>query len=234
MNILAIGAHPDDLEMMCGGTLAKYAAGGHKIFMVHVATGNVGHKTIPPEELAAIRAEEARQAGALIGAEVISLGEDDLFIRSDNMKSREKIVDIIRYAKPDVIITHNPEDYMDDHEETSRLVYEASMAATVPHYPTRHEYYGRLTPIYYMEPVAGVNSLPGEFVDITSFIDIKLEMLGKHVSQHQWLMDHDHFDVLDMARTLSRLRGYQCDVAYAEGFTYCRQYHKLMTCRLLP
>lgn len=234
MNILAIGAHPDDLEMLCGGTLAKYAAQGHKVFMVHVSTGNVGHMVIPPAELMKIRAQEAKEAGALIGAEVISLGEMDLFVRSENMKTRDKIIDVIRMAKPDIIITHNPHDYMDDHEETSRLVYEATMAATVPHHKTEYGHYGKLTPLYYMEPAVGVNSCPEEYVDITEFIEIKIEMLGKHVSQHKWLWDHDGMDMLDLSRTMSRLRGYQCDTGHAEGFTHCRQYHKLSTRRLLP
>jgi len=59
-------------------------------------------------------------------------------------------------------------------------------------------------------------------------------MLGKHESQHKWLREHDRMDVLDLARTLSKLRGYQCDTGYAEGFVSCRQYHKLTTRRLLP
>jgi len=234
MNVLAIGAHPDDLEMLCGGTLAKYAAQGHNVFMVHVAMGNVGHMVIPPEELVKIRAKEAEEAGALIGAEVISLNERDLYVRSEDMKARDKVIDVIRYAKPDIIISHNPHDYMDDHEETSRLVFEATMAASVPYHKTKYEHYGKLTPLYYMEPTGGVNSCPEEFVDITDFIDIKLRMLNCHVSQHKWLKEHDNMDVIDLARVLSRLRGYQCDTSYAEGFTYCKQYHKLTTMRLLP
>ena len=234
MNILAIGAHPDDLEMLCGGTLAKFAARGDSVFMVHVATGNVGHMAISPEELIYIRAREAEEAGALINAEVISLNESDLYVRSNDMKTRDKVVDVIRRVKPDIIITHNHQDYMDDHEETSRLVYEATMAATAPHHKTEYGHFNRLTPLYYMEPVAGVHSLPEEYVDISGFIDLKLDMLGKHESQHQWLKEHDNMDVLDLARTLARLRGYQCDVKYAEGFTHCKQYHKLSTRRLLP
>lgn len=234
INILAIGAHPDDIEIGCGGTLAKCSARGDKVFMCHVAAGNVGHKVIPPEELAKIRGKEALEAGKLIDAEVLSLGESDLFVRSDNMGTRDKIIDIIRYTKPDLIITHNPSDYMDDHEETGKLVYEASMAATVPHHHTKYDFYPKLTPIYYMEPVCGVNSVPTEYVDITEFIDIKLQMLAKHESQHKWLKDHDDMDFLDMVRTMSRFRGYQCDTGYAEGFTYCAAYHKLMTKRLLP
>jgi N-acetylglucosamine malate deacetylase 1 len=234
MNILAVGAHPDDLEMNCGGTLAKYAAQGHQVFMAHVSTGNVGHVEIPPEDLIVIRGREAKEAGALIHAEVISLGEMDLCVRADNLRTRDKVVDLIRYAKPDLIITHNPKDYMDDHEQTSELVFSASMAATVPHHKTGNPYYPRLTPIYYMEPVSGIGSLPEEYVDISEFIEIKLDMLKKHVSQHQWLRDHDGMDVVDLCRTMARFRGYQCGVAYAEGFTSRREYHKLATRRLLP
>jgi LmbE family N-acetylglucosaminyl deacetylase len=123
---------------------------------------------------------------------------------------------------------------MDDHDETSRLVYRATMAATVPYYRTGKPYYPRLTPLYYFEPLAGVNSLPEEYVDITDFLEVKMAMLGKHVSQHAWLKEHDGMDMPDLARTLSRLRGYQCGTGYAEGFTCCRQYHKLSTVRLLP
>ncbi len=234
MNILAIGAHPDDLEMGCGGTLAKCAGRGDKVTMCHVSTGNVGHMIIMPDELVKIRAEEARKAGSIIGAEVVGLGESDLFVRSDNMAARDKIIDLIRQAKPDLIITHSPHDYMDDHEETSKLVYGATMAATVARHQTKHEFYGKLTPLYYMEPVCGVNSLPVEYVDITDFMDTKMKMMDCHESQVKWLKDHDNMDFLDMARTMSRFRGYQCDTGCAEGFTYCSTYHKLSTRRLLP
>lgn len=234
MNILAIGAHPDDVEIGCGGTLAKYISNGDKVFMCHVATGNVGHKNIMPEELVEIRKRESEEAGKLIGAEIFGCGESDLFIRSDNMKTREKIVDLIRFTKPDLIITHDPHDYMDDHEETSKLVYEASMAATVPHYFTKNEYYSNLTPIYYMEPLWGVNSLPTEFVDITNYIDTKLQMVSKHESQIKWLKDHDNTDFLEMVQTMAKFRGYQCNTGYVEGFTYHATYNKMMTKRWLP
>ncbi|MDR0669004.1 MAG: PIG-L family deacetylase [Treponema sp.] len=234
MVVLAVGAHPDDLESACGGTLAKYSRLGNKVFMVHASNGNVGHRVIPPEELAAIRAEEARKAGALIGAEVIYLGGRDLYVRSEDMELRNKLVDIIRYSKPDIIITHNPDDYMDDHNETSKLVFEASMAATVTHLHTDHEFYGKLTPIYYMEKVAGINSSPTEFVDISEDIETKLKMLSQHESQLKWAKEHDNIDFLETARVFSRFRGYQCNVAYAEGFTYCMQFHKMPVKRYLP
>ena len=234
MRILAIGAHPDDLEFNCGGTLAKYARLGNSVFMVHAANGNVGHRTIQPEELAKIRLQEAKNAGALINAETFWLGAEDLYVRSENMELRNKLVDIIRYVRPDVMITHNPDDYMDDHNETSKLVFEASMASTVTHLRTEHDFYEKLTPIYYMEPVAGIGSIPTDYVDISDDISTKLKMIACHESQLVWLKDHDNIDFLESANLLSRFRGFQCNVQYAEGFTYCMQYHKLPICRYLP
>jgi LmbE family N-acetylglucosaminyl deacetylase len=75
MNVLGIGCHPDDLEIGCGGTLAKYAKQGNKVFMCHIANGNMGHALIQPAELREIRDKEARNAAKIIGAvsEVLSL-----------------------------------------------------------------------------------------------------------------------------------------------------------------
>ncbi|MBQ7224838.1 MAG: PIG-L family deacetylase [Clostridia bacterium] len=73
MNILAIGAHPDDIENSCGGTLAKYAKLGHKVFTATATNGNVGSSTLSMEEIARVRKEEARRAAAHIGAEYIWL-----------------------------------------------------------------------------------------------------------------------------------------------------------------
>jgi len=234
MRVLAIGAHPDDLEISCGGTLAKYARLGNPVFMVHAASGNVGHRTIPPDELAKIRRHEAQEAGAVIGAETFWLGADDLYVRSENMELRNALVDIIRYVKPDIMITHHPDDYMDDHNETSKLVFQASMASTVSHLQTKHDFHDKLTPIYYMDPVAGIGAIPTEYVDISEDIDTKLKMVAAHKSQQEWLKDHDGVDYLETTTLLSRFRGHQCNVQYAEGFTYCMQYHKMPARRYLP
>lgn len=107
MRVLAIGAHPDDIEIACSGTLAKCVARGDKVIVCHVSSGNLGHVIIPPDELRKIRAEEARKAGAMAGIEVICAGFDDLDIFDNNKEARDKIVDIIKYANPDFIITQD-------------------------------------------------------------------------------------------------------------------------------
>ena len=234
MRVLAIGAHPDDVEIACSGTLAKCVRRGDKVIVCHVSTGNLGHAVIPPDELKTMRAAEAKRAGQLAGIEVISAGFDDLDIFDNNRPARDRIVEVIQYAQPDFIITHNPDDYMPDHTAVSRLVFDASFAATLPNYPTEAKRAAQLVPIYYMDTLAGVGFEPTEYVDISEEIDLKIRMLCCHESQIVWMRDHDGIDFADMVRTCSRYRGYQCGAAYAEGFRQCRTYLKGTTKRLLP
>ena len=241
MRILAIGCHPDDVEIACAGTLAKCVKRGDTVIVCHVSTGNLGHVIIPPDELAVIRANEAKKAGGLAGIEVICAGFNDLDIYADNKEARDKIVDVIRYADPDVIITHNPDDYMPDHTAVSKLVFDASFTATLPNYTDYPHVYSdpkgepaKLVPIYYMDTLAGVNFQPTEYVDISDVIDLKIEMLECHESQLVWMREHDGIDFADMVKTCSRYRGYQCGADYAEGFRPCQVYLKGTTKRLLP
>ena len=241
MNILAIGCHPDDVEIACSGTLAKCVKRGDKVIVCHASSGNLGHVIIPPDELTIIRAEEARKAGSLAGIEVISGGFDDLEIYENNKEARDKMVDVIRYAQPDLIITHNPDDYMPDHTSVSKLVFDASFTATLPNYTNYPHVYSshdgppaKLVPIFYMDTLAGVNFVPEIFVDLTDEIDLKIEMLECHASQLVWMREHDGIDFADMVRTCSRYRGYQSGAAYAEGFRMCKAYLKGTCERMLP
>ena len=112
MNVLAIGCHPDDVEIACSGTLVKCRERGDRVVVCHVSDGDLGHVVIPPEELRVIRRQEARRAGEMVGIEVISAGFSDLDIFDGDRRSRDRIVDVIRYADPDVIITQAPDYYM--------------------------------------------------------------------------------------------------------------------------
>ena len=240
MRVLAIGCHPDDIEIACAGTLAKCVKRGDKVIVCHTSSGDLGHVVIPPEELRVIRANEAKKAGSLAGIEVIYGGFDDLNIYEYSKEARDKMVDVIRYANPDFIITHNPDDYMPDHTSVSKLVFDAAFTATLPNYKSSCQKYAKdgmvakLVPIYYMDTLAGVNFVPTEFVDIEEEIDLKLQMLNCHESQIVWMRDHDHIDFPDMVKTCSRYRGYQCGAEYAEGFRQCQVYLKGTTKRLLP
>jgi len=235
MRVLAIGCHPDDIEIACSGTLVKCIKRGDEVYVCHVSTGNLGHVIIPPNELIEIRKEEARKAGRIAGVkEVISVGMNDLDIYPENKESRDKIVEVIRNVNPDFIITHNPNDYMPDHTAVSKLVFDASFTATLPNYSVKTGQPAKLVPIYYMDTLAGVDFIPTEFVDITDEIDTKIKMLECHESQLVWMKEHDGIDFSDMVRTCSKYRGYQCGATYAEGFRQCNVYLKNTTKRLLP
>lgn len=236
MNVLAVGCHPDDLEISCGGTLAKYARLGHAVTMCHVANGDKGHVVIPPGELKCIRRNEAEQSGRLLGAaEVIGLDVPDLLVDAKCESTVALMVDVIRKAQPDVIITHHPDDYMRDHIEVSRLVFNASFSAGVPHYFTKsQEAYGKIPPIFYMDTLAGMGFLPTEYVDIADTLELKCRALSCHESQLKWLTEHDGVDFLEFVRTTAKYRGYQSAAAYAEGFQRCMAYPRMTTGRLLP
>lgn len=232
MKVLAIGCHPDDVEIACSGTLAKCVKRGDSVTVCHITNGDMGHEIISPEKLREIRIGEAKKAGDVIGIKVITTDIGDLLPNGSDISQRDKIADIIRVEKPDFIITHSPDDYMPDHREVSKLVFDASFVASIPHYGNGGK--TKLTPIYYMDTLAGVGFNPTEFVDISDEIDLKLKMLECHESQLTWMREHDNIDFADMVKTCSRYRGYQCGAGFAEGFRQCQVYLKGTTKRLLP
>jgi len=234
MNILGIGCHPDDLEVGCGGTLAKYAKSGHKVFMCHMTNGDMGHMILEPPELCEIRDKEAKNAAAVIGAEALTCQVGDAMVEASVKETRDKLVEIVRYTKADVIITHNPEDYMRDHEQSSYLAVDAGFCCTLPHLITEYERHPLFVPVFYMDTLAGIGFIPTEYVDITSEMEQKLEALACHESQVKWMLEHDHIDFLDFVRTCNKYRGLQSNCLYAEGFRQYAGWPRFVTHRLLP
>ena len=170
----------------------------------------------------------------MAGIKVICAGFNDLDIFDGGKEARDRIVDVIKAADPDFIITHNPDDYMPDHTATAKLVFDASFTATLPNWPSKTKKAAKLVPIYYMDTLAGVDFQPTHYVDITDQIERKLQALAMHESQIKWMLEHDGIDFVDMVRTCSRYRGYQCGVAYAEGFRPYNVYPRYSTKHLLP
>ena len=234
MRVLAVGAHPDDLEILCGGTLARFVQEGHEVVMCNASLGNRGSFEHSSEEIAAIRLREARRAAEIAGAEHVTLGFTDGEIDAADAGQRTAVVDLVREVRPDLILTHSPGDYMSDHDETSKLVFDCSFHATLPLLETGKPYHDTVTPIYFMDTVMGLGFQPAEYVDVTSTIETKVAMLEAHESQLTWLRDHDGIDVVEQMRTATRFRGLQCGVAYAEGFAPCLTWLRGTTRRLLP
>ena len=231
--ILAVGAHPDDLEILCSGTLAKYVRRGARVIMAIATDGSAGHMLIPPDELAVIRQQEAQEAASLIGAELRWLGYPDELIFED-IDTRLRFVDVIREAQPDLILTHDPNDYHPDHRVVSRLVFDASFVSGLPSIKTDHPAHPGVCPLYYFDTLTGANFLPTEFVDITGTFEAKKDMLACHTSQVSWLKAHDNIDVMDFITVMARSRGLQCGAQYAEGFRAEYAWGRNRAYRVLP
>jgi LmbE family N-acetylglucosaminyl deacetylase len=233
MRVLAIGAHPDDLEILCGGTLARFVRRGDAVTMLVMSDGSAGHAQIPAAELAALREREARAAAAVIGAELVWLGLPDEFVFNDE-PTRRRLLDAIRAARPDLILTHAPMDYHPDHVATHRAVFDASFIMGLPNVQTPSPPHPGVAPLYYFDTLAGQGFLPTEYVDITDTFAVKQEMLQQHASQVEWLQHHDGIDIVAFMETVARFRGLQCGVPYAEGFRHADVWPRLKTTRLLP
>jgi LmbE family N-acetylglucosaminyl deacetylase len=225
--ILALHAHPDDIETLAAGTLALLAAKGHRIVIVTATAGDCGSADLGPEETARIRQSEAAAAAAVIGADYRCVGLGDLAVFNDDA-SRRRITEMVRWARPDLVITSAPADYHPDHEAVSVLVRDACFAASAPNYQT-----GPCTPLeaiphlYFTDPIGGRDRegrpVPPDFaVDVGAGFAAKTAMLAAHESQKSWLLkQHGITDYVGSMVAWTRRRGRDFGVEYAEGF---RQY----------
>ncbi|HVO40970.1 MAG TPA: PIG-L family deacetylase, partial [Aggregatilineales bacterium] len=175
MNILAIGAHGDDLEAFCGGTLALYGQQGHHVVMA-VMTDGRGRPKGDLAQIAAIRKAEAQAAADLIGAELAWLAVPDGELQVDP-PTRHLVIELIRRTSADVIITHPPADYHPDHVATSHLVMEATQIARTANYPSALPPNRKLVPVAFMDSEDGIDFQPEDYVDISAVWAIKEKML---------------------------------------------------------
>lgn len=233
MRVLAVGAHPDDIEILCAGTLLRYRQQGHQVVVAVATNGEQGHFEIPPAELAAIRRREAERSAEILGAELIWMGHADEFIYHDHA-TRVSFVEMVRRARPDLTITHNPEDYHTDHRTVSELVMTATFLATVPHAETESPPTARISPLYYMDSLSGAGFAPQEYVDVSPVFADKLRMLECHSSQVKWLREHDGIDLADFVGVMGRFRGLSCGVKHAEGFRRFDAWGRNTVTRMLP
>jgi LmbE family N-acetylglucosaminyl deacetylase len=190
LNIIIIGAHPDDCEYRCAGTAAKWAAGGHAVKFVSMTRGDAGHHEAQSEPLAARRKTESEEAARRLGiAAVENLPHHDGLLEP-SLEAREKVIRLIRQWRADVVVTHRPNDYHPDHRYTSQLVQDSAYLVLVPLVcpdtpPLRRN------PVYlYMEDEfrKPYPFQPDCAVSIDDVWSKKIASLDAHVSQfYEWL-----------------------------------------------
>jgi N-acetylglucosamine malate deacetylase 1 len=230
VHILAIHAHPDDWEILAGGTLALLAEAGHRLTCVTTCDGDCGTKVHSREEIGRIRRGEAERAAAMIGAAYEWAGFHDLAIFDDDA-GRRRVTALLRRLRPDVVITSAPVDYMPDHEATSALVRDACFAAGAPNYRAAVNddapALDYIPALYFMDPIEGVDReghpvAPHFVVNVGHKFGLKRELLACHDSQRTWLREHHGMDnYLTTMEQWTRHRGQEAGCEFGEGF---RQY----------
>jgi LmbE family N-acetylglucosaminyl deacetylase len=199
MNLLAIGAHPDDIEFGCAGTLMKYADNGHGVYMLVVTEGGMGGEP-------GIRREEADSAAGLMGVKKILWGS----YRDTEIALSKSLIDdierVIHEVDPAFIFVHHQEDTHQDH----RALAQAAISAT------RY-----VRNVLFYEGPTSVDFSPNVFVDIGSHLERKLDVLAAYDSQTEKTNIPD-LNILDIARAVAVSRGIQARTKYAEGFVSLR------------
>jgi N-acetylglucosamine malate deacetylase 1 len=237
LNVLCASAHPDDIELQCAGTLIRYVKEGHKVTMAIAATGNVGSKIHTGPEIEAIRAVEAQNGADAIGAELIMMGFLDGEVWQDN-PTWKKYVDLIRRTNPDVIITHDRDDYVHDHSNVGEMVYRAAIWASVANIPdTEYPPIDHIPTVFYFETLGTLRVAPPDhYVDITQEFEQKIVAFKKHESQHGDFLEKQFGvkDWFEYVEVLNKLCGFQCGCKYAEAFRVVQTWPNHKPYRLLP
>ena len=231
--ILAVGAHPDDVEFMCAGTLCMLRRLGYEIHLAVMCRGDCGTQEYSAQEISRIRDREARAACKVLGATYHCVGFRDLCIFNDDAANR-RVAALLREVNPWLVITHPPQDYMADHEMTSLLVRNACFAAPIPNYDltpfTQAPLCAAIPTLYYTQSLEGVDLfgspvLPQFYVDVSDCIDLKVRMLTCHASQRNWLRaQHGMDEYTESLRRWNAQLGQRASevagrpVSYAEAF----------------
>jgi LmbE family N-acetylglucosaminyl deacetylase len=213
---IAIFAHPDDIEFVAAGTLLLLKQRGWETHYLNVSTGNCGSLEFSPARTRRVRLAEAKAAAAILGAQFHPPLADDLEI-TYTVPLLRRLSAIIREARADIVLTHSPQDYMEDHMNTCRLAVTAAFTHGMPNFrsvPARSTYAHDVT-VYHAMPHGLCDPLrrrivPGAFVNTTAVHPTKLKALAAHRSQQGWLdasqgMNSYLQSMEDMSRAVGKL-----------------------------
>jgi LmbE family N-acetylglucosaminyl deacetylase len=189
----AIAAHPDDIEFYMAGTLILLKHAGFETHYMTVANGSCGSAQHSAAATRRIRGRESRNAAAILGAEYHASLTDDLEILYE-LKTLRRLSAVIREVKPTIVLTHSPQDYMEDHTNACRLAVTAAFSRGMPNFrtiPARIPIENEVA-IYHALPHGLRDGLrqrvmPGLFVNTTAVHPIKRQALSAHQSQKAWL-----------------------------------------------
>ncbi len=223
---LAIFAHPDDIEFSAAGTLLMLRERGWDIHCLNLCAGGCGSVQMDASTTAAMRLREAQEAARGLGTTLHAPISEDLEL-SYSVEYLRRVAAIVRDVKPSIVLTHSPQDYMEDHMNASRLAVAAAFAHGIPNFqtdPPRETYFADVT-VYHALPHGLRDPLrqklrAGLYVNTTTVHERKRAALATHVSQKHWLnvsqgMDSYLVSLDEMSRAVGRLIG---RFEHAEGW----------------
>lgn len=223
---LAVASHPDDIEFMMAGTLLRLQDLGYEIHYQTVANGSLGTDKYDRDTIVAMRRAEAMESAALVGAVYHESLCDDLEVFY-NYELLARVVEVMREVEPEIVLTHGPYDYMEDHVNAGRLAVSAAFCRGMTNFKCRPGFKatGQNVAVYHSLPLSLKDQLnkpviPDIFVDIGDKIQIKRAMLNCHRSQKEWLdatqgLDAYLDDMQHRCEAVGRLSGF---CALAEGW----------------
>lgn len=226
MNVLAAVAHPDDIEFMMAGTLLALQEAGCRIHFWNLANGGCGTQSYSREEIVALREAEAAKSAQLAGALYHRPLFDDLGVFYD-APSLAKVAAVVREVEPDIILTHSPNDYMEDHEGVCRLVCMAAFSRGMTNFCTEpaRPAVNKPVRIYHALPHGlrdglGRAVVADRFVEVTPFLEKKAALLACHQTQKEWLDASQGMGAYleEMQRLCAEMGQMSGSFAYAEAF----------------
>lgn len=218
MRVLAVGAHPDDVEILAGGTLARYRQQGYEVGVCVLTDGSLGGDFPMGSEPTAVRWREAKDAAAVIGAPLYWEGFPDGHL-IDSVEPRHRLAATIRNFRPTILLTHSSSDYHPDHRAASAITLGARLLATEPQFLPNTEPLPQVPRLVWMDTLSLLGDDPTVWIDITDTFQTKLKMLEKHASQVFLAEKTDGHSYIELIDRQARARGMQCGVDYAEAFT---------------
>ncbi len=199
--ILAIGAHPDDIEFGCGGALIRYADAGNDVFLLVMSQGEMGGGN-------GSRKGEQENAAACLGVRQLFWGDLEDTRIDVSQENIERLETVIRKIEPDIIFCHNPYDTHQDHRHLSQMMISASR---------------NIRNVLFYEGPTTERFDPHVYINVTDVLDRKLSLLEAHRSQIE-RTNIEGLSILEMAKSCSNFRGFQGRVQYAEAFCALRMF----------
>jgi len=226
VDILAIAAHPDDIELSCVGTLLKHIDEGKSVGLLDLTQGELGTRGTPE-----LRAEEAENARQMMGAAFRkNLRLPDGFFQH-NQENIVKIIEVIRWCQPHIVLANAPRDRHPDHGRASKLIADACFYAGLAKIETKDEngqVQQRWRPDAVYHYIQDYNLEADFVVDISDYMERKIELVQAFKSQ---FYDPDSkelttpltgADFFEMLRGKAKMYGRPAGFSYAEGFVNSR------------